>query len=86
MKRVMTDEQRKRKAEYMRVYMRSYKPKLPKTEGYGRKPGIRADRYIDTESPLPNEDIILHYWSHWDILVEMARLTTKLKGIYRENV
>ena len=75
MTRVMTDEQRKRKADYMRKSMRGYTPKpREKTTGYGHKPGKRADRFIDREGPLPSEDVILHYWSHWDIVVELNRL------------
>ena len=75
MKRIMTEEQRKHKAEYMRAYMRSYKAK---TTGYGHKPGIRADRFIDRDRPLPEEDTILHHWSHWDLLVEIGRLDRKI--------
>lgn len=79
MKRAMTEEQRKHKAEYMRAYMRGYKPKpKAKTTGYGHKPGIRADRFIDRDRPLPSEDTILHHWSHWDLLVEMGRLDRKI--------
>jgi hypothetical protein len=51
-----------------------YTAQKPKTEGYGREPGIRADRYIDTEKPLPPEKIIIQTWSDREINRELARL------------
>jgi hypothetical protein len=65
-----------RKAEHDREYQRKFRPK--KRVGYGHKPGKRADRFIDKSRSLPSEDVILRYWSHADILVELSRLDKEI--------
>jgi len=61
-----------RKAEHDREYQRKFRPK--KRVGYGHKPGKRADRFIDTEKPLPPEKIIIQTWSDREINRELSRL------------
>lgn len=74
MTRIMTDEQRAHKAEYMRKYMRGYTPKPRARTGYGHATKASPNRFIDRSRPLPSEDVILHYWSWWDIVIELSRL------------
>ena len=63
-----------RKAKYDHDYQQKFRPTKRVRIMYGHKPGKRADRFIDRDRPLPSEDTILHYWSHWDVLVALSRL------------
>lgn len=68
-----------RQRRYTRKYMRRVRSSYPINQ-------YRADRFVDHDHPLPPESVLLHEWSHWDILIEACRLDRRIQDIQNEKL